>query len=552
MFRFCLLRLAAVMTLLAGASAGAAPADVSYRITPVVAGGRLLRLDVELQARETPGAVVTLTLPERLAGKDGLEISGADTLDRPADGHSLRLRMTAPTLRLGWALAADPAETLTAGGQDPVLNAAWFALRGEDLLIIPEGQGAAIVEIAPSPWTAAASLSGPTPLAKLADALFLGGRDYRVLSRTIDGAPVTVAYPTALAATADQVLERAGKVASAERRFWRSPPSPIFIGMVQLKDDGDFSGRGLTGGYLLDMGSAIAPDVWLRVIAHENLHSWISRSIGGFPEQDSNLEAWLNEGFTEAYTARILLESGQWTPEQFVADWNLSLARYGTSPVRTEPNSRILADRTRDFDVNKLPYDRGRLLAVLWDRRFRHATKGRAGLDEVLRAQMAQATQDERAGLHRSADQLFPVLARRVAHTDLAGDLARLVDRGEALELPPGAFGPCVRLARVTQPAFDRGFNFGDTLRAHGRLTGLEPGGPADRAGLREGDKLLIDEIPTHDSRVTLTYRVDEGGGKRMTVSYRPLGKASVTFQQLEFRPGGRARAACVRAMIRP
>ena len=48
--------------------------------------------------------------------------------------------------------------------------------------------------------------------------------------------------------------------------------------------------------------------------------------------------------------------------------------RYGASPARDEPNTRILADRHRDPDIEWLPYDRGRILAVLWDRKLRDAT----------------------------------------------------------------------------------------------------------------------------------------------------------------------------------
>lgn len=160
-----------------------------------------------------------------------------------------------------------------------------------------------------------------------------------------------LAYPQTLADRAPGVLERASRVLTAESRFWGDAPRPYFIGLIEPEDSGDYSGRGVGGGFALWLGKDVSSDVWMRLIAHEDMHSWISRRIGGFPAKDDDLEAWLNEGFTEAYMARILLQSGLWSPQQFVDDWNLSLARYGLSPVRTAPNARIQADRFRDFGV---------------------------------------------------------------------------------------------------------------------------------------------------------------------------------------------------------
>lgn len=140
---------------------------------------------------------------------------------------------------------------------------------------------------------------------------------------------------------------------------------------------------------------------------------------------------------------------------------------------------------------------------------------------------------------------------KQVSGLDLTEDMARYVDRGEAINLPSDLFGSCTQIVDVQQPVFDRGFDLVATLKAHGRITGLEAGGPADSAGLREGDHIKIDELPSHDSRVTLSYRVVANDGTERLIRYRPIGKTTVTFQQIILAPNltPLQRSACARVM---
>jgi predicted metalloprotease with PDZ domain len=513
---------------------------VHYYISSENIAGRFSGLTIRLDLDVESGSTQTLDLPEGLSSHltlSGFAIEGGSWIGGavPQD-DKMSLKASSSHVTVTYHLVSDGSEELSGDSQHMGIHANWFSMRGDESLITPEGyrRTSVVVDIAASPdWMVTSSLEGPVPLSQIGDSVFLGGIDYHVLTRRVDGANFRLAYPSALSGTAESLLDAAATIMTTERRFWGTPARPVYIGLVELRDDADFSGRGLQGGFSLYLGGTVERKSWLRLIAHENLHNWISRRIGGFPTTNSNLEAWLNEGFTEAYTAQLLRSSGLWNEQDFIDDWNTSLARYGTSPVKTAPNSRILVDRQRDYDVNKLPYDRGRILAVILDEKFRRKTRGRVGLADVLRAQILEAERNEKIGHPVSADQLFPQVARRLTGLDLTDDLASFIDQGAPLALGPDTLGSCIKVNLVTQPVFDRGFDLHATFKAHGVLTGLESGGPAEKAGLHEGEKLRIDETPTNDSRVTLRYRVDDGNGLSHTVSYRPIGVGNISFQQV-------------------
>jgi predicted metalloprotease with PDZ domain len=520
----------------------AAPAEVHYAVTPEMRDGQLADLRIAVTFPTTRGRTYAIAVPD----DDALEavafsLEGGAWLggDRPRD-HRLTAKASASRITVAYRLPASAGD-MRAPNQGTMVRATGFSMRGEDVLLTPQGfeKRTATASLAAAPgWTTTTSLERPVAMARVGDSLFLGGADYYVATRTVDGVAYRLVYPGRFASQAAGLLQTASTIMAAQQKFWGTPAAPVYIGLVELRNDGNYSGRGIDGGFVLYLGRNADQKAVPRLTAHENLHRWITRAIGGFPATDSDLEAWMHEGFTEAYTGRLLVQAGVWSIGDYVDDWNVTLARYGTSPVKTAPNTRILKDRQRDFDVNRLPYDRGRLLALKWDRDFRARTKGQVGLDDVLRAQIAEAARLDRDGRSSSAGTLFARVAKRLTGLDLGADYARYVDAGEALAVAPDAFGPCIEVVSVTQPVFDRGFDLDATLAAGGRVTGLAPGGPAERAGLKAGDKIRVDEIPSNDSRVVLSYEVDEGGGRRHTIRYRPEGKASVTFQQLALKPG--------------
>src|SRR5262249_27090815 len=153
---------------------------------------------------------------------------------------------------------------------------------------------------------------------------------------------------------------------------------------------------------------------------------------------------------------RLLVRDRIWTPEDFAKGLNEVLASYAASPVRTAPNSRIVADFWRDPNVGALPYQRGNLLALIWDKRLADESEGAHDLDDVVLDMKARFMSEEH-GTGLAVDNL--VAAMKSAGVDPSEDIARFVDKGEAILLPADLFEPCGPVATLELPEFTRGFD---------------------------------------------------------------------------------------------
>lgn len=543
---------------------GAAQADrpIRYGVSPVLVDGRLTALSVVMQAEGDVDGETRLILPSSgvAEGQPAPYLGAVEVVGGEArqDGASVLVVSHEPGARLTVRY-----RLLTGYDGDPpsqpfrpVVRPDWFVVHGEAAFVLIRERPRAPVRLTwsgvPEGWLARSSL-GPAETAEhLSDSLLFGGAGWRHETRRLGPARLSLYFREAgwqvsPALAADMLAS----TLMANFDYWGDRPRDMVVPVVQVSG-GDFGGRGMAGGFVLFAGPDTDLRTLRRIVAHEHMHGWISRQVGGFPMVDDNLSAWFNEGFTEALTARSLLRSGLWSLDDFTADLNESLLRYGLSPAVEASNRRLADERSTDFDIGKMPYDRGRLLAILWDRQFRRATGGRLGLDAVLAEQRRVAAAREPGDHTAPANELFPWVARQVTGVDLEADVRRHVDAGERIELPAGLFGDCGRVVEVRQPSFERGFDLMATFRNRRQVTGLVPGGPAERAGLREGDRIRISEIPSRDSQKPLSYRVvDEAGTVLRTITYLPVGRGEVRFQRFELARGltPSARQACVRML---
>jgi predicted metalloprotease with PDZ domain len=152
------------------------------------------------------------------------------------------------------------------------------------------------------------------------------------------------------------------------------------------------------------------------------------------PDTSEASDYWLSEGFTDFFTFRLLVTDSIWTIAEYLSATNQLLSTYARSPVRTVPNSTVVTDFWKSGEMNALPYQRGFLLATIWDERLRAQSSGRFSLDSIV-LDMRRAARTRPDSLMPLARAAFVATMKRYG-IDPTADIERYVERGEPILLP--------------------------------------------------------------------------------------------------------------------
>lgn len=277
------------------------------------------------------------------------------------------------------------------------------------------------------------------------------------------------------------------------------------------------------------------------LLAHEYLHTWIPRRFGAMGE-DEALRYWFSEGFTDFYTHRLLVRDGSWTLDQYAAALDRKIEQYLQSSRPDYDNARVAADFFSDPAIGALPYLRGELLALRWQQAL--APKGPDGLDDVVKRLLLPhgVEADAKAPLPLATKRLLDALAASVP--DLRADVERYVERGESMAFDALSLGPCFSMRIADKPRFQLGFDRRSVKE--GRLTGVEPDGPAYAAGLRDGQPISGFSLYEGDvSRDVSVQLRDEAGKPTSGVAFRPVAAGRRDIPAYTPKPDAGADPAC-------
>jgi predicted metalloprotease with PDZ domain len=376
-------------------------------------------------------------------------------------------------------------------------------------------------------------------------AVFLAG-EMRLVRRDVHGAPLWLAIAGNEWGFFDNALaDAAAKVVTAQRTFFEDYDWPFFlISVIPIGryNPGSYSqgGTGLTHSFAIFLtpktdlsakgdGTGVT---WL--LSHELFHLWNGHRYKlAEPEP---LGYWFSEGFTNFYARRLLFRAGLLDKAAFLANLNDEVARYLVSPVKREPASRIAQDFWNDKDVEKLPYLRGDVVALLVDAEIRAVSHGNKSLDDLMK-ELLGAKKDPAPNV---TPETF--LARIASYTSdgFADKIRKIVVDGAPAALDPKLLEPCLHGHVEPLGPYEVGFEEAAARSRH-VMAGVVAGSSAYRAGLRNGQRVVSWKVHRGDFRVPAEVVIDEGGANR-TVSYLPQGKAVSVVQ---FSAEGELPAAC-------
>jgi len=538
----------------------AAPERIEYTLTPVMESGALVAVQYDLRFRGEADGETELRLPDSWGGQNELwrgvaNIEAPGAAVREGEMANQRIITHRPNARLhvryrviqDWEGAPSARQGNT---YRPVIQPGYFHLIGDASLVTPAAasQDTPVrfrVRNLPRGWTFASDLehAGLT-LGGVWSSITVGG-DFRIVRASDPNIRVAMRGQWGFSSTA--FAEEVTNIVAGQRRFWGDESTPYLVTVLQLDvhQPGwvSIGGTGLGDAFAFFATPQDTTAPITRTLAHESLHTWVPHAVGGLEQEDQALSYWFSEGFTDFYTSRLLVRDGAWTPADFAADLNGMLAAYAQSPAREEPNARVLADFWNDRDVQQLPYQRGRLLATLWDARLRAAGHD---LDDVMFEMRARA----RGGDPLKSAQMFPLAAQRFG-LDATPEIAAHIGQGAFITLPEDVSAPCGRVVTRQRPRFHRGFDIEATQANNNIVAGVDPALPAYAAGVRDGMVLVRrdgGEIGNAELEIAYVMRV---GDEERTFRYMPRGRDEYTQQAFELADDlqGEQLAQCIRVL---
>lgn len=290
-------------------------------------------------------------------------------------------------------------------------------------------------------------------------------------------------------------------------------------------------GTALTKSFMFAWGTG-KPQTALELqglLAHEITHNWPK-----LDDPEHGATAWYSEGTAEYYSILLSRRAGAIDDDEWLKRVNERLSGYYTNPYRRATNAEAAKAFWLDSRAQRVPYGRGFTYFMKVDAQLRAASGGRRSLDDLVLEVLRRQRKGEAVGL-----QAWKDLVVRELGPGARDDFEGMVE-GRTIVPAADALAPCLKLEKIAERPLERGFQDVNTAV----VTKLVAGSNAERAGLREGDR-IVEMTETRDLQADETREMVitiERDGQRQTMRYLPRGEPVESYR---FVRAGAPLASC-------
>ena len=312
-----------------------------------------------------------------------------------------------------------------------------------------------------------------------------------------------------------------GKVFRAIATFFSAPNDfRVFVRKVHQGE----GGTGATDSFVLEYSDESrgqsTPDDVIDLLAHETVHEYALLQIELKEGQQEPEAAWYVESIANYYGAIATYKGGAISRRQLLYFLNGYASAYYTSPVINMDYNYALSHIWESIHVHRLSYYRGFMYMAAENARIKATTNGAKSNDDVNLELYRRRVAGETHNLDTYHALMADIIGEDAEKTNYQAML-----RGDLIVPAADCFANLgIRLIRKDAEQFELGFDLvpAGTVR---EVKNLIKGSRADKAGIREGDKVVRGWMPwiaADHVESMMRVLVDRGDGNLLPIDWWP------------------------------
>ena len=316
-------------------------------------------------------------------------------------------------------------------------------------------------------------------------------------------------------------MDWAGKLHAWMVDFFQTPDDPayrVFLRNNAARNPG--GGVAFPNSFFATWGQGVSGENLKQILGHEMTHTFTANELG----------RWYVEGDAVYYQVQLPWRAHMVSTDQYLRDINLTAARYYTNLKINGREADIDPNFFKDKWLNTLAYDRGALYFAQLNGMLRRKTQGARSIDDLVRVMVRKGRNGEEI-----TDETWYGLIRKEIGEE-AVDLTKSMLVGGIVIPESDDYGPCFRRVATPIRRYELGFDppKGALPGTPVVVAGLLPDSEAARAGLKNGDKVILPPLttegPRRDPQATVTAQVVRGG-HTVPITWLPRGEAVDGYQ---------------------